>query len=151
MVDDDPAMRQLIRRVLEKDQHLVSLISDAGTALNMNFSKYDLILLDIMMPGMDGFELCWQIRSRVDCPIIFLTAKIQEADIVCGLGLGADDYITKPFGMAELRARVNVHLRLDAREKKNSFSISGVVFQINAKEAELQGQKLPLTKYHRRS
>lgn len=146
VVDDEPAMLQLIRRVLEKDRHLVSLISDAQTALNMNFSKYDLILLDIMMPGLDGFEFCSQIRSYVDCPIIFLTAKIQEADIVRGLGLGADDYITKPFGTDELRARVNAHLRRDSREKKNAFSISGIVFQLSAKEAEFQGEKLPLTK-----
>ena len=146
VVDDEPAMLQLIRRVLEKDQHFISLISDAGRALNMNFSKYDLILLDIMMPELDGFELCRQIRSRVDCPIIFLTAKIQEADIVRGLGLGADDYITKPFGTAELRARVNAHLRRDTREKKNSYAISGVVFQISVKEEQAQGQKLPLTK-----
>ena len=120
VVDDEPAMLQLIRRVLEKDRHLVSLISDAQTALHMNFSKYDLILLDIMMPGLDGFAFCSQIRSYVDCPIIFLTAKIQEADIVRGLGLGADDYITKPFGTDELRARVNAHLRRDSREKKNA-------------------------------
>lgn len=146
VIDDEPAMLQLIRRVLEKDQHVISLIADAGTTIKMNFSKYDLILLDVMMPGLDGFELCRQIRSRVDCPIIFLTAKIQEADIVRGLGLGADDYITKPFGTAELRARVNAHLRRDTREKKNSFSISGIVFQINAKEVEAQGQKLSLTK-----
>lgn len=146
VIDDEPAMLQLIRRVLEKDQHFIVLASDSYEVLTMNFSKYDLILLDIMMPGLDGFELCRQIRSRVDCPIIFLTAKIQEADIVCGLGLGADDYIIKPFGNAELRARINAHLRRDVREKKNSFSISDVVFQINAKEAESQGQKLPLTK-----
>lgn len=146
VVDDEPAMLQLIRRVLEKDQHFISLVSDADIAISMNFSKYDLILLDIMMPGLDGFELCRQIRSRVDCPIIFLTAKIQETDIVRGLGLGADDYITKPFGTTELRARVNAHLRRDTREKKNSFSISGIVFQINAKEVEAQGQKLTLTK-----
>lgn len=122
-IDDDPAMLQLIRRVLEKDQHIISL-----------------------MPELDGFELCRKIRSRVDCPIIFLTAKVQEADIVRGLGIGADDYMTKPFGTAELRARVNAHLRRDTREKKNAFFISGIVFQINAKEAESQGQKLPLTK-----
>lgn len=146
VVDDDPAMLQLIRRVLEKDRNLITLISDASTVLDMNFSKYDLILLDIMMPGVNGFELCQQIRSRVDCPIIFLTAKMQEADIVRGLGLGADDYITKPFGTAELRARVTAHLRRDKREKKNSFSISGIVFQISVKEAETQGEKLPFTK-----
>lgn len=145
-VDDESAMLHLIRRVLEKDQHVVTLISDTSKVLNMNFSKYNLILLDIMMPGLDGFELCQKIRSCVDCPIIYLTAKMQEADIVRGLGLGADDYITKPFGTAELRARVNAHLRRDIREKKNSFSISGIVFRLNAKEAELQEQKLPLTK-----
>ncbi len=145
-VDDEPAMLQLIRRILEKDQHLVTLRSDTSKVLTMDFSKYDLILLDIMMPDVDGFELCRQIRSRVDCPIIFLTAKIQEADVVRGLGLGADDYITKPFGTAALRARVNAHLRRDTREKKNAFSISGIVFRINAKEAETQGQKIPLTK-----
>lgn len=145
-VDDDPAMLQLIRRVLEKDQHRVTLISDADAVPDMNFSNCDLILLDIMMPGLDGFELCRRIRSRVDCPILFLTAKTQESDIVRGLGLGADDYIIKPFGTAELRARVNAHLRRDTREKKNAFSVSGIVFQLNAKEAEAQGEKLPLTK-----
>ena len=119
VVDDEPAMLQLIRRVLEKDRHLISLISDAQTALHMNFSKYDLILLDIMMPGLDGFAFCSQIRSYVDCPIIFLTAKIQEADIVRGLGLGADDYITKPFSLKELTARVEAHLRREERSKNN--------------------------------
>ena len=111
VVDDEPAMLQLIRRVLEKDQHFITLLSDTCKVLNMNFSKYDLILLDIMMPGLDGFELCQQIRSRVDCPIIFLTAKIQEADIVRGLGLGADDYITKPFSMVLLGKRITALLR----------------------------------------
>ncbi|WP_069988310.1 response regulator transcription factor [Massilioclostridium coli] len=146
VVDDEPAMLQLIRRVLEKDGHISTLVSDATTVPTMNFLNFDLILLDIMMPGLDGFDLCRQIRSRVDCPILFLTAKTQENDIVQGLGIGADDYITKPFGMAELRARINAHLRRDTREKKNAFSLSGVVFQLNAKEAEAGGQKLPFTK-----
>lgn len=146
VVDDEPAMLQLIRRILEKDGHVSTVVSDATTIPTMNFSKYDLILLDVMMPGLDGFELCRQIRCRVDCPIIFLTAKTQENEIVQGLGLGADDYITKPFGMAELRARVNAHLRRDTREKKNSFLISGVLFHLNAKEAETEGKKLLFTK-----
>ena len=98
------------------------------------------------MPEIDGFNLCNQIRDRVDCPIIFLTAKTQESEIVQGLGLGADDYITKPFGTGELRARVNAHLRRDVREKKHSFSMSGVVFHLNAKEAEINSKKVPLTK-----
>lgn len=146
VVDDETAMLQLIRRVLEKDQHTVTLQSDAKTVAEMDFLKFDLILLDVMMPECDGFHLCREIRNRVDCPIIFLTAKTQENDIVRGLGFGADDYITKPFGTSELRARVNAHLRRDAREKKNSFSASGVVFHINAKEAEIQSKKVLLTK-----
>ena len=141
VVDDDMAMLQLVRRVLEKDQHLVTLQSNAKAVTEMDFSKFGLILLDVMMPEMDGFNLCDQIRDRVDCPIIFLTAKTQESEIVQGLGLGADDYITKPFGTNELRARVNAHLRRDVREKKNSFSISGVIFRLNAKEAENQLKK----------
>lgn len=95
---------------------------------------------------MDGFEICTQIRSLVDCPILFLTAKTQETDIVRGLGLGGDDYITKPFGANELRARVNAHLRRDAREKKYSVNISGVTFLLNAKEAQYNSEKLLLTK-----
>ena len=145
-IDDDTAMLNLIKRVLEKDAHIVTVHSDTQTALEMNFSKYDLILLDIMMPEPDGYEICRQLRDRVDCPIIFLTAKTQETDIIRGLGLGADDYITKPFGTGELRARVAAHLRRDLRERKNSFSISGVIFNLNAKEAEIQTKKIHFTK-----
>lgn len=145
-VDNEPAMLALVRRVLEKDRHLVTLLSDAEKAADMDFSRYDLILLDIMMPGLDGFALCQKIRARADCPIVYLTARTREADVVRGLGLGADDYITKPFGTEALRARVNAHLRRDRRERKNAFSASGVVFYLNAKQAEWQGQRLPLTK-----
>ena len=146
VVDDENAMLQLIKRILEKDAHIVTLQADAKAVLDMDFRRYDLILLDVMMPDVNGFELCNQIRSRVDCPIIFLTAKTQESDIVRGLGIGGDDYITKPFGTNELLARVNAHLRRDTREKKYAVSISGILFHINAKEAEVNGNKLPLTK-----
>ena len=146
VIDDENAMLQLIKRFFEKDGHCVTLQSKATAALDMDFRRYDLVLLDIMMPDLDGFELCDQIRSRVDCPIIFLTAKTQEADIVRGLGLGGDDYITKPFSTNELRARVNAHLRRDTREKKYAVSISGVTFHLNAKKAEVNLIGLPLTK-----
>lgn len=146
VIDDELAMLQLIRRVLEKDQHIVTLQENAKEVLTKDFRQYDLILLDIMMPDMDGFEICSKIRSNVDCPIIFLTAKTQEVDIVRGLGLGGDDYITKPFGTNELRARVNAHIRRDTREKKYSVCISGVVFQPKAKEVTVNSEKIPLTK-----
>ncbi len=145
-VDDDNAMLQLVRRILEKDNHHVTLLNDPKAALNMDFRNYDLILLDIMMPDIDGIEVCNQIRSCVDCPIIFLTAKTQELDIVRGLGIGGDDYITKPFGASELRARVNAHLRRDNREKKQAVTISGVTFYLNSKEVAVNSKKLYLTK-----
>ena len=146
VIDDEVAMLQLIKRVLEKDGHCLTLQANAKSALDMDFRRYDLILLDIMMPDIDGFELCDQIRPRVDCPIIFLTAKTQEADVVRGLGLGGDDYITKPFSTNELRARINAHLRRDTREKKYAVSISSVTFYLNAKKAEVNSIGLPLTK-----
>ena len=94
----------------------------------MELSRYDLILLDVMMPGIDGFTLCREIRETVDCPIVFLTAKTLEEDLMAGLGSGADDYICKPFGLGELRARVQAHLRRELREKKQVFAVSGLHF-----------------------
>ena len=107
-VDDEPAILEMIESILNKDGHLVTKVSNP-LKLNMEeLHRYDLILLDIMMPGIDGFELCKRIRILVDCPILFLTAKTEENSLVNGLSLGADDYISKPFGVMELRARINV-------------------------------------------
>lgn len=146
VVDDEAAMLHLIERILEKDKHNVTLCKDAKDVLNFDFRKFDLILLDIMMPGINGFEVCEKIRFYVDCPIVFLTAKTQEIDIIRGLGIGGDDYITKPFSASELQARINAHLRRDTREKKYSVSISGVTFLLNAKEIRIDSTKVPLTK-----
>ena len=81
VVDDDIAMLQLVRRVLEKDQHLVTLQSNAKAVTEMDFSKFGLILLDVMMPEIDGFDLCNQIRDRVDCPIISLLQKRRKVKL----------------------------------------------------------------------
>ena len=111
VVDDDAAILDLVGNVLNKDGHFVTKVSNP---LKINMEKvtnYDLILLDIMMPGIDGFSLCLKIRELVDCPILFLTAKTEESSLVNGLSLGADDYICKPFGVMELRARIAAHLR----------------------------------------
>jgi DNA-binding response OmpR family regulator len=107
------------------------------------FSGYDLILLDVMMPGMDGFELCEKIRPLVDCPILFLTAKTEEEAIVKGLLTGGDDYISKPFGVLELSARVNAHLRgKKERNTKLKRVISGFLFHFDSKEVFIHDQKL---------
>ena len=146
-VDDERHILELISYNLAEAGYEVETVETGEEALSKTAEFHpDLILLDVMMPDVNGFELCNQIRSRVDCPIIFLTAKTQESDIVRGLGIGGDDYITKPFGTNELLARVNAHLRRETREKKYAVSISVILFHINAKEAEVNGNKLPLTK-----
>ena len=113
---------------------------------NQNNNVFSLIILDVMMPKMDGFSLCAELRNRVDCPILFLTAKSEEGDLIKGLGAGGDDYITKPFGIGELRARVAAHLRREKREHKHVLEAGGVQFQIQAKKMSYQGREIPMTK-----
>ena len=110
-VDDDEQILRLIRNALMREGYDVTALADPIEVKRLRLEEYQLILLDVMMPGVDGFTLCEEIRDSVDCPILFLTAKTDEADIMKGLGLGGDDYITKPFGIGELRARVAAHLR----------------------------------------
>ena len=126
-VDDDEAIRNLLGRVLGKDGHDVRCAACAEEALALKLDRYDLVLLDVMMPGTDGFELCRAIRGSVDAPIVFLTARSSEDDAVYGLGLGADDYLRKPFGAAELRAKVAAHLRRERRERKHALSFGALL------------------------
>ncbi len=146
VVDDDLDMLDLVRAALEKDGHLVDTKTD-GTALQPSrCQQYDLLLLDVMMPGEDGFSVCGRIRAEVDCPILFLTARAEDAALVQGFGLGADDYIKKPFSIAELRARVNAHLRREVRQPAHTLNRGGVRFDMQAKMAAAGGNPLPFTK-----
>lgn len=145
-VDDDKNILALLKNALTKDGYHVTAVDEAKDVLNMDLSAYELIILDVMMPEMDGFTLCEQIRDSADCPILFLTAKTMEADVMKGLGVGGDDYITKPFGLLELRARVSAHLRREHREKKNAVTIGNVQFQLLAKKVLADGTEIPFTK-----
>lgn len=145
-VDDDPAVLALTKNILEKDGHLVTTISSPAEVLNLQLGAYDLILLDVMMPEMDGFTLCRKIRSKVDAPILFLTAKSMEQDIMTGLGEGADDYIIKPFGAGELRARVHAHLRREKRERRNLLCLGEITFNLSGKELMVGDHIAALTK-----
>lgn len=98
------------------------------------------------MPGIDGFELCKRIRILVDCPILFLTAKTEENSLVNGLSLGADDYISKPFGVMELRARINAHLRREHREHSVRMVLGRVCIQMSQKKLLMDDKELPFTK-----
>lgn len=145
-VDDEPAILVMIRKILSADGHTVTTISEPTTVKTLKLSTFDLILLDVMMPEMDGFTLCKEIRSYVDCPILFLTAKVEENSLVRGLETGADDYISKPFGKLELRARVSAHLRRDRREHSSRISFSNSYFNLSAKQLIVGEVAAPLTK-----
>ena len=146
VVDDDKAILTMIRRILEKDGYNVTTVSDSIKAGEMKTDLFDLIILDVMMPEKDGFTLCGELRGIVDCPILFLTARSEESSLVQGLCAGADDYISKPFGAAELRARVAAHLRRERREHFAGLVFAGSRFQLSARQLVVQGEEIPLTK-----
>lgn len=115
-VDDDASILELVSDVLgEQDMTVFTAASGEEALEALRRESFDLVLLDIMMKGISGLEVCRQMREQVDCPILFLSAKDGVKDIVRGLGLGADDYLTKPFALEELTARVKAHLRASAR------------------------------------
>lgn len=145
-VDDEAAILALIKNALQKDDHIVSDYNSAKNVPLEKLGQYDLIILDIMMPNIDGFTFCAKIRSLVDCPILFLTAKNMENDITFGLGLGADDYLTKPFGLMELRARVNAHLRREQRSRHTSISFERIKLDLSAMELSVDNIPVSLTK-----
>lgn len=111
IIEDDKAIAELERDYLEINGCEIEIATDGDMGLKLACSKnYDLILLDLMLPHKNGFELCREIRKKKDIPILMVTAKKESIDKIRGLGLGADDYIVKPFDPAELVARVNAHL-----------------------------------------
>jgi DNA-binding response OmpR family regulator len=112
LVDDEQSIQTLLSYPLRKDGYHVTSALDGGEALQrFDEGRFDLVILDLMLPKLDGVEVCRQLRSRSQVPIIMLTAKANETDKVAGLELGADDYITKPFSMREFRSRVKAALR----------------------------------------
>jgi len=112
LVDDDPQLVRLVRANLESVKYGVLIAMDAASALDiLGRETPDVIILDIMLPGIDGYELCQRIREFTSTPIIMLTAKVEDTDKVRGLKLGADDYLTKPFNVQELLARIEAVLR----------------------------------------
>ena len=145
-VDDEEDMLVLIENILKKNGHCIHAVQNPLELDENSLRKYDLILLDVMMPSIDGMTFCKKIRRIVDCPILFLTAKTTEADVVNGLLSGGDDYITKPFGVQELLARVEAHLRREQREKHAGFNLGSIRFDLSSKSIFVEEEKVPLTK-----
>lgn len=149
VIDDDVEILELIKDIFIDEGFLVYTASNAEKALELISNLPNIILLDVMMQVKNGFELCKEIRDVVECPIIFITAKVEEKDIVQGLALGGDDYITKPFSVKELRARVFAHLRREKREgnKKNQYLLfNNLKINLNAREVFYFGREVKLTK-----
>lgn len=112
VVDDDPDIAEIIKKYLERDGFAVKVFNGSdGLLTTLDRELPDLLILDIMMPGMDGLTLCKEVRRRVDVPVIFVSARGEEVDRVLGLELGGDDYLTKPFSPRELVARIRTVLR----------------------------------------
>ena len=131
VAEDDHKQAQLIREYLERDGHAVRVVGDGEQAvLAVREQQPDLVVLDIMMPVLDGLGVCQIIREERDVPVIFVTARSTEDDVLSGLDLGADDYMTKPFSPRELAARVNIILRRTAKganeTTRNIVSCNGV-------------------------
>lgn len=145
-VDDNLEVCTLIRTALERDGHRVETRL-SGAALTEALCRWaDCILLDVMMPGEDGFAVCRRIRSLTEAPILFLSARTDEPAVLEGLGIGADDYLQKPFRVAELRARVAAHLRRQNRTPAHRLVRGGVAFDLSAKSAAVGETPLPLTR-----
>jgi two-component system KDP operon response regulator KdpE len=150
VVEDEPEIRSLIADWLEEAGYRVATAPDGLSALREFYQQHpDLVLLDVMMPKMDGWELCRRIREVSDVPIVFLSAREQESDRVRGLTLGADDYITKPFGSSELVARVKAALRrarMPAVGPEKQIYTDGVVtIDHLAHEVHVRGEEVSLS------
>ena len=151
IVDDDPKIRDLLRLYVERERHRVLFAADGEAALEAALrARPDLVLLDVMLPGLDGFEVCRRIREISDMPILLLTARSGEGDTVVGLDMGADDYVVKPFSPRELMARVRALLRrwqTEADEDEAVFVAGPLQVVPNAVEAWLDGERLELTPF----
>lgn len=145
LIDDDIDLTRLIKNTLKKE-YMVDIFNDASIIDPNIFTEYDLIILDIMMPNMDGFEFLEKYRNMIDVPILLLTAKDFENDKLEGFALGADDYITKPFSIKELRARVGAHIRREKREKHNRLVDYPISCDLLAAKFYFMDSEISLTK-----
>lgn len=148
IVDDEPGIVLLLKDYFEFQGYEILTALDGTSAIEKVAENPDLILLDVNLPDFDGFEVCSRIREHIDCPILFLTAKVEEQDRIQGLLLGGDDYILKPFSIEELGARVNAHLRREKRRLGNgSVQICGeIAIHYDERMVYVNNQPIKLTK-----
>jgi len=151
IVEDEKIIAELERDYLEANGFTVDIATDGESGLKLGMSgEYDLIILDLMLPRINGFDVCRQVREKHNVPILMVTAKKEDIDVIRGLGLGADDYITKPFKPGELVARVKAHLarfeRLTgSKEKKEEIRIHGLLIDYGSRRVFVHDQEVILT------
>ena len=152
IVEDELAIAELEKDYLELSSFEVEIETDGEKGLKLGLTEdFDMIILDIMLPGVDGFEICKQIREKKDIPILMVSAKKEEIDKIRGLGLGADDYITKPFSPSELVARVKAHLERYRRlvssntQENDVVEIRGLKIDKTARRVYLNGEEKAFT------
>ncbi len=153
IIDDETDLVMLLKDELEAKGHEVLTAYDGQTGIDLSQKQPDLIILDIMMPGIDGFEVCRAIRDDVLCPVIFLSARQSETDKIRGLTLGGDDYITKPFGLHELMAKIEANLRrerrsqyLNAENKRSKLYFEKLCLDMRERTVRVDGKDIELTK-----
>jgi two-component system response regulator RegX3 len=147
LVEDEPALSEPLAYLLEREGYEVTVAPDGPSAITeFGTGGADLVLLDLMLPGLPGTEVCREIRSRSTVPIIMLTAKDSEVDIVVGLELGADDYVTKPYSTRELLARIRAVLRRQAEpaEIQNVLHVGPVRMDVERHIVAVDGRTVPM-------
>ena len=152
LVDDEPAIIKGLRYSLEQDGYEIDVAYDGGEAMQKFAEKdFDLILLDVMLPVMDGIEVCQRIRESSQVPIIMLTAKGEDMDKILGLEYGADDYMTKPFNILEVKARIkSIFRRASAMQKADemppsSIAVHDLSVNLEQRSVTLSGEEVSLT------
>ena len=151
VVEDDETVAEVVRRYLEREGYEVYAVADGRSALaRFDDAGADLVVLDIMLPGIDGLDVCRQLRSRSPVPVIMLTALGEEADRIMGLEIGADDYISKPFSPRELVARIKSVLRraggpLTVAPHVDVLEAGGIVVEVAARAVTVDGKPITLT------
>lgn len=148
MIDDDAELLKMLKRYFEIKKYEIITAENGLEGLNKIKLQPDIILLDVNMPNIDGIELCRRIRDKVACPVLFLTARVDEQDVVNGLSSGGDDYILKPFSLKELDARITAHLKRETRrrEKTECCFWGELSIDYKAKAVQIHTDDLELTK-----
>lgn len=146
VVDDDPAISEMIGIVLASEGFEAAFCPDGEHAIEVfNEANPDLVLLDLMLPGKDGIEVCREIRRLADTPVVMLTARSDTVDVVRGLEAGADDYIVKPFNPKELVARIKTRLRASQPEVQSIIRVGDLTLNVNAHEVLRGDEQINLT------